>query len=262
MLSAAAQATERIPLMTYVTCPTTRYHPAVVAQKAATVQLLSQGRFRLGLGSGENVNEHVVGGGWPAAHVRLERLEEAVEIIRALLAKRILTHQEHCEPIDVPLPWLDPEEPGLAREDRRRATVRLLVYTGQRNAITRTTWNTTAWKPALAGAGVISPLPKRQPGEKPSRVGEPSREQGFPVLRHTYASVMLEPGEPIVSLAKWLGQQGTDVVDRIRNRRDLGTRGGRPPKFDQGWWSRPATNASDPAMAGVRRSALRCWMRA
>ncbi|NED90268.1 LLM class flavin-dependent oxidoreductase, partial [Streptomyces sp. SID11233] len=79
-----AQATERLPLMTYVTCPTVRYHPAVVAQKAATVQLLSQGRFRLGLGSGENLNEHVVGHGWPTAPVRVEMLEEAVGIIRAL----------------------------------------------------------------------------------------------------------------------------------------------------------------------------------
>jgi G6PDH family F420-dependent oxidoreductase len=84
VLGAAAWATERIGLMTYVTCPTFRYHPAVVAQKAATVQLLSQGRFTLGLGSGENLNEHVVGGGWPAADVRHERLVEAVEIIRAL----------------------------------------------------------------------------------------------------------------------------------------------------------------------------------
>ncbi|MFJ6706536.1 MULTISPECIES: LLM class F420-dependent oxidoreductase [unclassified Streptomyces] len=92
VLGAAAQATERIPLMTYVTCPTTRYHPAVVAQKAATVQLLSQGRFRLGLGSGENLNEHVTGQGWPAAHVRLEKLEEAVEIIRALLAGDNVNH--------------------------------------------------------------------------------------------------------------------------------------------------------------------------
>lgn len=91
VLGAAAQATERIPLMTYVTCPTTRYHPAVVAQKAATLQLLSQGRFRLGLGSGENLNEHVVGGGWPAAHVRLEKLEEAVEIIRSLFTGRTST---------------------------------------------------------------------------------------------------------------------------------------------------------------------------
>lgn len=122
-----------------------------------------------------------------------------------VLAKRILTHQEHFEPIEVTLPWLDPEEPDLAREDRRKATVRLLVYTGRRGAINRTTWNTKAWKPALAAAGVIPPLPKRQPGEKPSRVWEPSREHGFHVLRHTYASVMLEAGESIVSLAKWLG---------------------------------------------------------
>ncbi|KNB54295.1 TIGR03557 family F420-dependent LLM class oxidoreductase [Streptomyces caatingaensis] len=92
VLGAAARATSRIPLMTYVTCPTTRYHPAVVAQQAATVQLLSQGRFRLGLGSGENLNEHVVGGGWPSPVVRLEKLEEAVGIIRALLEGRTVNH--------------------------------------------------------------------------------------------------------------------------------------------------------------------------
>ncbi len=108
VLGAAAQATERIPLMTYVTCPTRRYHPAVVAQKAATMQLLSQGRFRLGLGSGENLNEHVVGGGWPAAQVRLEMLEEAVGIIRALLSGETLTHHgthfdvEHAKIWDLP----------------------------------------------------------------------------------------------------------------------------------------------------------------
>ncbi|MEU3225878.1 LLM class F420-dependent oxidoreductase [Streptomyces sp. NPDC006976] len=92
VLGAAAQATSRIPLMTYVTCPTTRYHPAVVAQKAATLQLLSEGRFRLGLGSGENLNEHVVGEGWPDARVRLEKLEEAVEIIKALLGGGTVSH--------------------------------------------------------------------------------------------------------------------------------------------------------------------------
>ncbi len=84
ILGAAAQATERIGLMTYVTCPILRYHPAVVAQKAATMQILSGNRFRLGLGSGENLNEHVVGQGWPAVGARLARLAEAVEIISAL----------------------------------------------------------------------------------------------------------------------------------------------------------------------------------
>jgi G6PDH family F420-dependent oxidoreductase len=84
ILGAAAQATETIPLMTYVTCPILRYHPAVVAQKAATMQILSGGRFRLGLGAGENLNEHVVGERWPMVGERHEMLEEAVEIIGAL----------------------------------------------------------------------------------------------------------------------------------------------------------------------------------
>jgi G6PDH family F420-dependent oxidoreductase len=85
ILGAAAQATARIGLMTYVTCPTIRYHPAVVAQKAATLQILSGNRFRLGLGSGENLNEHVVGQRWPAVGVRHEMLTEAVQIIARLL---------------------------------------------------------------------------------------------------------------------------------------------------------------------------------
>ena len=84
VLGAAAQATHRLPLMTMVTCPTFRYHPAVVAQKAATIGVLSGGRFTLGLGAGENLNEHVVGGGWPSPRIRHERLAEAIRIIRHL----------------------------------------------------------------------------------------------------------------------------------------------------------------------------------
>jgi G6PDH family F420-dependent oxidoreductase len=84
ILGAAAQATERIGLMTYVTCPTLRYHPAIIAQKAATMQILSGNRFRLGLGAGENLNEHVVGKRWPAVGVRHEMLSEAVDIIGEL----------------------------------------------------------------------------------------------------------------------------------------------------------------------------------
>ena len=85
VLGAAAAVTERIGLMTYVTCPTVRYHPAVVAQKAATMGILSGGRFRLGLGAGENLNEHVVGDGWPAVGSRHTMLSEAVDVIGALL---------------------------------------------------------------------------------------------------------------------------------------------------------------------------------
>ena len=84
IVGAAAQATERIGLMSYVTCPTLRYHPAIVAQKAATVQILSDNRFRLGLGAGENLNEHVVGRRWPSVGVRHEMLAEAVDVIAEL----------------------------------------------------------------------------------------------------------------------------------------------------------------------------------
>jgi G6PDH family F420-dependent oxidoreductase len=98
VLGAAAQATDHIPLMTYVTCPIRRYHPAVVAQKAATMQLLSDGRFTLGLGAGENLNEHIIGGHWPIAPVRHEMLQEAVEIIRALWAGGTVTyHGKHFD---------------------------------------------------------------------------------------------------------------------------------------------------------------------
>ncbi|RBQ15292.1 LLM class F420-dependent oxidoreductase [Spongiactinospora rosea] len=84
VLGAAAQATDRLPLMTYVTCPIMRYHPAVVAQKAATMGVLSKGRFTLGLGSGENLNEHVVGHAWPSVDTRHLMFREAIEIIQRL----------------------------------------------------------------------------------------------------------------------------------------------------------------------------------
>lgn len=84
-LGAVANATETLELMTYVTCPIGRYHPTVVAQQAATLGVLSEGRFSLGLGAGENLNEHVIGEGWDPVNVRHERFEEALEIINQLL---------------------------------------------------------------------------------------------------------------------------------------------------------------------------------
>ncbi|CAM5332425.1 TIGR03557 family F420-dependent LLM class oxidoreductase [Streptomyces fumanus] len=85
VLGAIAARTERIGLVTGVTCPTVRYHPAVVAQAAATLALVSGGRFVLGVGSGERLNEHVVGPGFPeTVRGRHELLREALEIIRLL----------------------------------------------------------------------------------------------------------------------------------------------------------------------------------
>ena len=84
VIGAIAQATERLELGTAVTCPSMRIHPTLVAQAAATCALLMEGRFFLGLGTGENLNEHVTGEKWPETEVRQERLEEAVEVIRLL----------------------------------------------------------------------------------------------------------------------------------------------------------------------------------
>ncbi|MEU7933686.1 TIGR03557 family F420-dependent LLM class oxidoreductase [Micromonospora echinofusca] len=84
VLGAVAAKTERIGLATGVTCPTVRYHPAIIAQAAATMALVSEGRFTLGVGAGERLNEHVVGQGFPSVRGRHERLREALEIIRLL----------------------------------------------------------------------------------------------------------------------------------------------------------------------------------
>jgi G6PDH family F420-dependent oxidoreductase len=83
MLGALSQATS-LPIATAVTCPTLRIHPAVVAQAAATAQVLLGGRFTFGVGTGEALNEHILGDAWPSANVRLEMLEEAVAIMREL----------------------------------------------------------------------------------------------------------------------------------------------------------------------------------
>lgn len=111
VLGAVAHATERVGLMTYVTCPTVRYHPAVVAQKAATVQLLAEGRFTLGLGSGENLNEHVVGAGWPAIQDRQAMLREAIEIIRELHTGELTDYRGEYFQVDSARLWDLPEQP-------------------------------------------------------------------------------------------------------------------------------------------------------
>jgi G6PDH family F420-dependent oxidoreductase len=111
VLGAVAHATEHIDLMTYVTCPTMRYHPAVVAQKAATIAVMSDGRFTLGLGAGENLNEHVVGGAWPPVDVRHEMLVDAVHIIRGLFAGEAVTYRGSHLQTEAARLWDLPDEP-------------------------------------------------------------------------------------------------------------------------------------------------------
>src|ERR1700704_4840171 len=95
-----AGRTDRVRIVTAVTCPIIRYHPAVIAQAAATVALMSEGRFGLGVGAGELLNEHVVGEPWPPADVRHEMLSEAIDIMRLLWRGGRQRH--HGDYYDVP----------------------------------------------------------------------------------------------------------------------------------------------------------------
>jgi G6PDH family F420-dependent oxidoreductase len=94
-IGALSEATSAMKVTTAVTCPTLRIHPAVIAQAAATSAVMLEGRFALGLGSGEALNEHILGDHWPEAGERLEMLEEAVAVIRTLWQGGMQSHRGH-----------------------------------------------------------------------------------------------------------------------------------------------------------------------
>jgi coenzyme F420-dependent glucose-6-phosphate dehydrogenase len=100
VLGGIAEATERLRVGTGVTCPLIRMHPAIVAQAAATTAAMMPGRFVLGLGTGENLNEHVLGDRWPAPDERLEMLEEAIGVIRLLWEGGEQTHRGRHYTVD------------------------------------------------------------------------------------------------------------------------------------------------------------------
>ena len=168
VLGAVAHATERVDLATYVTCPTMRYHPAVVAQKAATVDLLSEGRFTLGLGSGENLNEHVVGEGWPAVDARQAMLAEAVDIIRELFTGELVTHDGDWFRVDSARLWDVPDRPtpiavevwGEKSIERFAAVSEHLIAVEPSAEIVET-WNATDGPPRIGdgGARAIGQIP-------------------------------------------------------------------------------------------------------
>ncbi|WP_229478426.1 LLM class F420-dependent oxidoreductase [Mycolicibacterium mageritense] len=111
VLGAVAHATDSVQLYSYVTCPTIRYHPVVVAQQAATLQILADGRFTLGLGTGENLNEHVVGRGWPTVDRRLDMLAEAIKIIRELFSGELIDLHGDYFSVDSARLWDLPDQP-------------------------------------------------------------------------------------------------------------------------------------------------------
>ncbi|MGU3500170.1 TIGR03557 family F420-dependent LLM class oxidoreductase [Mycobacterium sp. C31M] len=166
VLGAVAHATTRVGLHSFVTCPTMRYHPAVVAQQAATVQILADGRFTLGLGSGENLNEHVIGAGWPAAARRLDMLAEAIKVIRELLGGELVDHRGEFFAVESARIWDVPEDPvGIGVSITGDRTVEKLAVLADhlintapdRDVVGK--WNSTRQPVGLPDGRVIGQLP-------------------------------------------------------------------------------------------------------
>ena len=111
VIGGVSQVTVRLRLGTSVTCPTIRIHPAIIAHAAATSAAMMPGRFFLGLGSGENLNEHVVGEGWPAPDERLAMLEEAIEVMRLLWEGGEHTHRGDFYDVEQARLYTLPEQP-------------------------------------------------------------------------------------------------------------------------------------------------------
>ncbi len=111
VLGGIAQATDRIRVGTGVTCPTTRIHPVIVAQAAATAAIMLEGRFWLGIGSGENLNEHITGEHWPPTPIRQQRMIEAVEVIRKLWAGGLTSHNGEHYTVENARIYSLPDEP-------------------------------------------------------------------------------------------------------------------------------------------------------
>jgi len=131
VLGAVGQATARLRIGTAVTCPTIRVHPAIVAQAAATTAALMNGRFFLGVGTGENLNEHVVGRGWPSAEIRLAMLEEAITVMRLLWEGGTKSHHGQYYTVeDARLYTLPKEPPPLMVAASRSRAAELAGRTG------------------------------------------------------------------------------------------------------------------------------------
>ena len=111
VIGGLSQVTERVPVYTAVTCPTMRIHPAILAQASATSAAMLPGRFGFGVGSGEALNEHIFGDAWPSADVRLEMLEEALEVIRLLWEGGTKDHEGRHYTIENARIYTLPEEP-------------------------------------------------------------------------------------------------------------------------------------------------------
>jgi G6PDH family F420-dependent oxidoreductase len=154
ILAAIAMRTGRIGLATGVTCPFIRYHPAVIAQAAATTALLAEGRFTLGVGAGERLNEHVVGRGWPAVATCHEMFRESLEIIRLLWSGGYHSYEgKHLTLEDARVFDLPETPPDIAVASGGPASARIAAELGDALFVTEPRTDVTEAYAAAGGDG-------------------------------------------------------------------------------------------------------------
>jgi G6PDH family F420-dependent oxidoreductase len=186
VIGAIAEATD-LPVTTAVTCPTVRINPVVIAQAAATSAVMLDGRFILGVGSGEALNEHILGHPWPTAQKRLDMLEEAVEVIRALWTGEVVRHDGRFYTVDTARLYTLPDQPP---------PIYVSGFGPHATALA-----------ARIGDGYITTSPdtelldqfREQSGGKPAQIGQkvcwaPSEDEGVQIAHHLWANSGL-PGE-------------------------------------------------------------------
>ncbi|ARZ66956.1 LLM class F420-dependent oxidoreductase [Streptomyces sp. HU2014] len=225
VIGALSQATS-LPVQTAVTCPTIRLHPVVVAQAAATSAVLLGGRFRLGVGSGEALNEHVLGDAWPQAPVRLEMLEEAVQVMRLLFEGGEVSHHGKHYTVENARLYTVPDEPvpidvsafgPAAVEVAGRLGDGLLTTEPDGDAVARFRRGGGGSKPAVAGVKVCWGPDRESARDLAHRLWAVERLPGelgqiLPTPAHFEQAVTLVPRERTAAAVTC----GTDVDEHVR----------------------------------------------
>jgi G6PDH family F420-dependent oxidoreductase len=193
VIGGISQVTSKLRLGTGVTCPTMRIHPAIIAQASATAAHMMDGRFFLGVGSGENLNEHIIAKRWPPPRVRLEMLREAIEVIRKLWKGGMQSHYGKHYTVEDARIYTLPEEP-----------IDLMV------AATGPVSTTLAGE---MGDGLIGTSPEKEMVQKFEETGG----EGKPKYGQIGVCWAEEYGEAVETARKWwptsvMGSAGSDLA--------------------------------------------------
>ncbi len=228
VIGALSQATS-LSVATAVTCPTMRLNPVVTAQAAATSAVLLDGRFRLGVGSGEALNEHILGDAWPEASVRLEMLEEAVQVMRQLFTGEEVSHRGRHYTVENARLYTLPEEPvpvdvsafgPAATEVAARIGDGLVTMTPDADAVARFRRGGGGAKPVQGGVKVCWGTDREQAIDTAHRLWAVEHLPGelnqvLPTPAHFRQAAELVPRERVASAVTC----GDDVDEHVRTLR-------------------------------------------